>query len=185
MITKISISQDKTKRDSIPFLSPTNLLTIPPSYTILFNSLWTYTMFAKTLKPFAEKPSQRGVVSSPPTKKLLRLPHVFSKILELPCSSSDDVFVEETPHFFRFVASCNAGGVRALAIEILPGITKIVIKRMDGSDVAVAGQRQYSSLGVGLWRFRLPPGTQPEMVTAVCSGGKLMVTVPKNKNRGN
>jgi len=142
-------------------------------------------MFAKTLKPFAEKRSQRGVVSSAPTKKLLRLPHVFSKILELPCPSDDDVFVEETPQSFRFVASCNAGGVRALAIEILPGITKIVIKRMDGTDVAVAGQRQYGSLGVGLWRFRLPPWTQPEMVTAVCSGGKLMVTVPKNKNRGN
>ncbi|KAK7355828.1 hypothetical protein VNO80_15090 [Phaseolus coccineus] len=141
-------------------------------------------MFAKTVNPFAEKRSHRGVVSSVPNK-LLRLPHVFSKILELPCPSDHDVFVEETPQFFRFVASCNAGAVRALAIEILPGITKIVIKRMDGTDVAVAGQRQHVSLGVGLWRFRLPPWTQPEMVTAVCSGGKLMVTVPKNKNREN
>jgi len=141
-------------------------------------------MFAQTVNPFTEKRSQRGVVSSAP-KKLLRLPHVFSKILELPCPSDDDVFVEERPHFFRFVASCNAGAVRAQAIEILPGITKIVIKRMDGSDVAVAGQRQHVSLGVGLWRFRLPPWTQPEMVSAVCSGGKLIVTVPKNKNRAN
>ncbi|CAJ1969327.1 unnamed protein product [Sphenostylis stenocarpa] len=141
-------------------------------------------MFAKTVNPFAPKRSQPGVVSSAPNK-LLRLPHVFAKILELPVPSEDDVFVDETPQFFRFVASCNAGGVRARAVEILPGITKIVIKRMDGGDVSVAGERQDVSLGVGLWRFRLPPGTQPEMVTAVCRGGKLVVTVPKNKNRGN
>jgi hypothetical protein len=76
----------------------------------------------------------------------------------------------------------NAGGVRAQAIEILPGITKIVIKRFDGGDVAVAGQQEKRlALGVDLWRFRLPPWTQPERVTAVCSGGKLVVTVPKIK----
>lgn len=137
---------------------------------------------------FAKKRSRRGVVSSLPSsnaKKLLRLPHVFAKILELPFPSDDDVLVEETPQFFRFVASCNAGGVRALAIEILPGITKIVIKRMDGGDVAVAGRHQQVPSGFGLWRFRLPPGTQPEMVTAVSIGGKLVVTVPKIKSRAN
>ncbi|KAG4995935.1 hypothetical protein JHK82_026755 [Glycine max] len=139
---------------------------------------------------FAKKRSRRGVVSSLPSsnaKKLLRLPHVFAKILELPFPSEDDVSVEETPQFFRFVASCNAdGGVRALAIDIFPGITKIVIKRMDGGDVAVPGQQQQQvPSGFGLWRFRLPPWTQPEMVTAVCSGGKLMVTVPKIKSRAN
>ncbi|XP_020238671.1 uncharacterized protein LOC109817741 [Cajanus cajan] len=139
---------------------------------------------------FAAKPkrSQRGVVSSTTSNsnKLLRLPHVFAKILELPFPSDADVFVEETKHCFRFVAACSGGGVRAQAVEILPGITKIVIKRMDGGDVAVEGQQQqqqHVSLGLGLWRFRLPPCSQPEMVSAVCSGGKMVVTVPKSKSR--
>ncbi|KAJ1405169.1 putative heat shock 22 kDa protein [Sesbania bispinosa] len=153
-------------------------------------------MFAvKAVNPFAKKRlSQHGVVSSatPNTnsKKLWRLPHVFAKMLELPFPSDADVLIEETTQFFRFVASCNnninmfnaGGGVRAHAIEILPGITKIVIKRMDGGDVAVAGQ-QHPRFGVDLWRFRLPQWTQPEKVTAVCSAGKLVVTVPKS--RGN
>lgn len=146
-------------------------------------------MFTKSVA----KRSQRGVVSttqSSNSKKLLRLPHVFAKILELPFPSDADVLIEETPQFFRFVAACNAGGgVRALAVEIIPGITKIVVKRIDGGDVAVAGKyqrnHQHVSLGVGLWRFRLPPWTQPEMVAAVCSGGKLVVTVPKIKSREN
>jgi len=151
-------------------------------------------MFAKkvtNVNPFAKKRSQHGVVSSTPnvnTKKLWRLPHVFAKMLELPFPSDADVSIEETSQFFRFVSSCskmdifNAGGVRAHAIEILPGITKIVIKRIDGGDVVVVGQQERrSSLGVDLWRFRLPPWTQPERVTAVCTGGKLVVTVPKIK----
>ncbi|KAK2401738.1 17.6 kDa class II heat shock protein [Trifolium repens] len=152
-------------------------------------------IFAKkvtTVNPFAKKRSQHGIVSSTPNvntkKQLWRLPHVFAKTLELPFPSDADISIEETPQFFRFVALCNkmnvfnAGGVRAQAIEILPGITKIVIKRFDGGDVAVTGQQEKrSSLGVDLWRFRLPPWTQPERVTAVCSGGKLVVTVPKIK----
>ncbi|XP_058745920.1 uncharacterized protein LOC131618773 [Vicia villosa] len=151
-------------------------------------------MFAKkltTVNPFAKKRSQHVVVSSTPnanTKKLWRLPHVFARMLELPFPSDADVSIEETPQFFRFVASCNktnifnSGGVRAHAIEILPGITKIVIKRFDGGDVVVDGkQERRSSCSVDLWRFRLPPCTQPERVTAVCTGGKLVVTVPKIK----
>lgn len=147
--------------------------------------------------PFAKKRnnqrSQNAVVSSTlpssNSKKLWRLPHVFANMLELPFHSHADVSIEETPHFLRFVASCNnslntfnanAGGVRAHTIEILPGITKIVIKGMDGSDVTVAAQ-QHLRLGVDIWRFRLPSWTRPEMVTAVCSGGKLVVTVPKSK----
>ncbi|KAL2323534.1 hypothetical protein Fmac_027913 [Flemingia macrophylla] len=137
------------------------------------------TMFAKT-----KRSQHGGVVSSASNskKKLLRLPHVFAKILELPFPSDADVFIEETPQFFRFLTACNAGGVRAQAVEILPGITKIIVKKMDGGD---AGQVSDRDLGLGLWRFRLPPWTQPEMVTAVCSGGKLEVTVPKTKSRPN
>ncbi|XP_061359083.1 uncharacterized protein LOC133303219 [Gastrolobium bilobum] len=149
------------------------------------------------INPFAKKRnnnqrSQYGVVSSAPTsntKKLWRLPHVFAQTLELPLPSDADVSYEETPQFLRFVASCNqinmfnasASGVRAHAIEILPGITKIVIKRMDGGDVTLACQQLHHRLGVDLWRFRLPSWAQPEMVTAVCSGGKLVVTVPKSR----
>lgn len=115
---------------------------------------------------------------------------MFAKMLELPFPSDADVLIEETSKFLRFVASCNkmnmfngnASSVRAHAIEILPGITKIVIKRIDGGEVSVSGKQQQQPLfGVDLWRFRLPPWTQPEMVTAVCTGGKLVVTVPKTK----
>ncbi|XP_057427714.1 uncharacterized protein LOC130721006 [Lotus japonicus] len=154
-------------------------------------------MFAeKVINPFAKKRSQHAVVSSavvPNTssKKLWRLPHVFARTLELPFPSDADVSIDETKQFFRFVASCGGGktssmfdGVRAHAVEILPGITKIVIRRLDGGDVAVTGhQRQQPRFGADLWRYRLPPWTQPEKVTAVCTGGKLVVTVPKS--RGN
>ncbi|CAK8571900.1 unnamed protein product [Lathyrus sativus] len=148
-------------------------------------------MFAKKLNPFTKKQPQHVVVSSisnANTKKLWRLPHVFSRMLELPFPSDADVSIEETAQFFRFVTSCNqtniflSGGVCAHAIEILPGITKIVIKRLDGGDVVVPGQQERrSSFSLDLWRFRLPPCTQPERVTAVCIGGKLVVTVPKTK----
>lgn len=115
------------------------------------------------------------------SKKLRRLPHIFANVLELPLPSNADVSVEETPHSYRFAAMANninigkGVGVRAHSIQILPGITKIVIKTMDGRDV-VNGQIR---LPLDLWRFRLPPSTLPEMATAVCSGGKLLVTVPK------
>ncbi|CAL0320567.1 unnamed protein product [Lupinus luteus] len=136
--------------------------------------------------------SQYAVVSSltPNSKKLWRLPHVFANMLELPFHSNADVSIEETPRFLRFTASCNsnidlfnanAGGIRAHTIQILPGITKIVIKGMDGSDVTVAGYQHQQRRGVDIWRFRLPAWTRPELVSAVCSGGKLVVTVPKNK----
>ncbi|OIV91336.1 hypothetical protein TanjilG_01954 [Lupinus angustifolius] len=140
--------------------------------------------------------SQHAVVSSTSnsnSRNLWRLPHVFANMLELPFHSHADVSIEETPKFLRFVASCNsninkfnanAGGVRAQVIEIVPGITKIVIEGMNGSEVTVAGhhhQQQHLRHVVDIWRFRLPAWTRPEMVTAVCSGGKLVVTVPKSK----
>ncbi|KAL1367369.1 hypothetical protein HN51_046828 [Arachis hypogaea] len=130
--------------------------------------------------------SQNAIVSSNPnpnnTKKLWRLPHVFASVLELPLHSDDDVSIDETTQFLRFVAWCkcrgsSSCGVSAEAVEIVPGITKIVIKGMDGGDCFA--QQCYG------FRFRLPPWTRPEMATAVCSGGKLVVTVPKTKTRGN
>lgn len=134
-------------------------------------------MLAMKVHPSAMKRnlrSQHAVVSSS-SGKLWRLPHVFAKVLELPFHSDADVSIEETQQSFRFVAAANniSNGVRAQAIEILPGITKIVVKGMDGG-----GDLQVQQ-GLDLWRFRLPAWTRPEMTTAVCSGGKLVVTVPK------
>ncbi|KAI4349494.1 hypothetical protein L6164_010077 [Bauhinia variegata] len=140
-------------------------------------------MFSIKINPSANNRnmrSQHAVVSTTSTtKKLWKLPHVFAKVLELPFRSDDDVSVEETPHSFRFIAYANniniSNGVRAHAIEILPGMTKIVIKGMDGADLQ---QSQFQPLD--LWRFRLPAWTRPEMTTAVYSAGKLVVTVPKS-----
>lgn len=140
-------------------------------------------MFAMKVHPSTKKRntlrSQHAVVSSASSnaKKLWRLPHVFANVLELPLRSDTDVAVEETPHSFRFIASAKGipNGVRAHAIEILPGMTRIVIKGIDDSELMV-GQLH---LGLDRWRFRLPAWTKPAMATAVCSGGKLVVTVPK------
>ncbi|XP_028762179.1 uncharacterized protein LOC114720675 [Neltuma alba] len=141
-------------------------------------------MFAMKFHPSSKKRNtlcpQSSVVSSSASsnaKKLWRLPHVFANVLELPLRSDADVSVEETPTSYRFVAAANGipNGVRAHAIEILPGMTRIVVKGMDGGEL-VAGQLR---LGLDLWRFRLPAWTRPATATAVCSGGKLVVTVPK------
>lgn len=150
------------------------------------SSLIWHTMFGSKMNPSPAKKrnmlrSQHGVVSSASVnaKKLWRLPaHVFANVLELPLRSDADVSVEETTDSFRFIAAAAAipGGVRAHAIEILPGMTRIVIRGSDGSELMV-GQLH---LGLDLWRFRLPASTRPATATAVCSGGKLVVTVPKS-----
>ncbi|KAF3646181.1 putative non-specific lipid-transfer protein-like protein-like [Capsicum annuum] len=70
-------------------------------------------------------------------KKLQKLPHVFNTVLELPLRSDADVAVEEKEGFFRFVAKIELEGagdgqVRAQAVEIYPGITKIVVRKDSG-----------------------------------------------------
>lgn len=62
-------------------------------------------------------------------KKLRRLPHIFSRVLELPFRSDADVEVEEGPGFFRFVAETDGigGDVRAHTVEIHPGVTKVKV----------------------------------------------------------
>ncbi|GAB4843364.1 hypothetical protein Ancab_013330 [Ancistrocladus abbreviatus] len=116
-------------------------------------------------------------------KKLRRLPHVFSKVLQLPFNSDADVLIEERPGCLRFVAKTDydLGEVRAHTVEVYPGVKKVVIgKRENGS---------YESLGGGLllpidemepdvWRFRLPEGALLELAKAVYGGGTLVVTVP-------
>lgn len=112
-------------------------------------------------------------------KKLRRLPHVFSRVLELPFCSDADVSVEEAPDCFRFVAETeedDIGDVEAHTVEIHPGVTKIVV-RVSGSSM--------DELDLDIWRFRLPESTRPDLATAVFLHGELIVTVPKDEGMWN
>lgn len=121
-------------------------------------------------------------------KKLRRLPHIFSRVLELPFRSDADVSVEESHDCFRFVAETdNVGEVRAHAIEIYPGVVKIVIRPIGYLELL-----SLDDLELDMWRFRLPESTRPELASAVLADGELIVTVPKggevedgNENNGN
>ncbi|XP_042019345.1 uncharacterized protein LOC121767193 [Salvia splendens] len=111
-------------------------------------------------------------------KKLRRLPHIFAKVLELPFHSDADVSIEDTPLSIRFTAATDdiSGDVRAEAVAIYPGVTKIVV-RGDGV-VDVSG----TEFELDLWRFRLSPSTRPELVSAAYEDGELVVTVPKGED---
>ncbi|XP_059660483.1 uncharacterized protein LOC132306909 isoform X2 [Cornus florida] len=111
-------------------------------------------------------------------KKLRRLPHIFARVLELPFHSDADVSVEEASDCFRFVVTTDdiGDGIRAHAIEIYPGVTKIVIRGTDVLDSSL------DELELDLWRFRLPASTRPELATAEYDDGELVVTVPKDLN---
>lgn len=112
-------------------------------------------------------------------KKLRRLPHVFSRVLELPFRSDADVAVEEDLDCFRFVAETDGiGDVRAQTVEIHPGVTKIVV-RVGGSV-----ELSLDHLEIDMWRFRLPETTLPELASAVFVNGELIVTVPKRYGDG-
>uniref|UniRef100_A0A7N0U0H6 Uncharacterized protein n=1 Tax=Kalanchoe fedtschenkoi TaxID=63787 RepID=A0A7N0U0H6_KALFE len=107
-------------------------------------------------------------------KKLRRLPHIFEKVLELPLGSNANVDVQESPESFRFCAAADGLGeeIRTEAIQIFPGVTKVVIR---GESVIVD-----DGLEIDLWRFRLPECTRPDMASAAYMGGELVVVVPKD-----
>ncbi|KAJ6430076.1 hypothetical protein OIU85_005736 [Salix viminalis] len=111
-------------------------------------------------------------------KKLRRLPHIFSRVLELPFRSDADVSVEENPDCFRFVAETDddIGDVRAHTVEIHPGVTKIVIRPNGYFDLSTLDDFE-----LDMWRFRLPESTRPELASAVLADGELIVTVPKGE----
>ncbi|KAJ1423820.1 hypothetical protein SESBI_12094 [Sesbania bispinosa] len=126
--------------------------------------------------PMSEAQALLGIAG----KKLRRLPHVFSRVLELPFRSDADVAVEEAPDCFRFVAETEGiGDVRAHTVEIHPGVTKIVVR--DGESVELS----LDHLELDMWRFRLPESTVPELASAVFVDGELIVTVPKGHGRQN
>ncbi|PWA69486.1 hypothetical protein CTI12_AA298220 [Artemisia annua] len=105
--------------------------------------------------PFKPKITIRYNYTPQPTtpssrqKKLQRLPHIFTKVLELPFYADAEVTVVETSESLKFVVDTDiAGEIGASTIEICPGVTKTVM-------------------------------TVPEMATARFSDGELVVVVPK------
>lgn len=115
------------------------------------------------------------------SKKLRRLPHIFAKVLELPFAADADVAVEEDAAELRFVAAAegfSAGGARAHAVEIHPGVTKVVVLDLSAG-VGVGSDDGAAAFELDRWRFRLPPCTRPAMATATYAEGELVVTVPK------
>ncbi|TXG72072.1 hypothetical protein EZV62_000651 [Acer yangbiense] len=108
-------------------------------------------------------------------KKLRRLPHIFTRVLELPFRSDADVAIEESPDCFKFVAETDViGEVRAHMIQIHPGVTKIVVRPNGSVELS-----SLDELELDMWRFRLPETTRPELASAVYVDGELIVTVPK------
>ncbi|KAJ6816996.1 uncharacterized protein M6B38_413930 [Iris pallida] len=115
-------------------------------------------------------------------KNLRRLPHIFSKVLELPLSFDAHVSVSESPAWLRFAASAGGSflspvGVQAHAVEIHPGVMKVVV-RVGGGGGAEFDEEE-EEMDLDRWRFRLPDGTRPRLATAECVDGELVVTVPK------
>ncbi|WOK95626.1 hypothetical protein Cni_G04333 [Canna indica] len=121
----------------------------------------------------ALSPAEAVATAALRRSKLRRLPHVFSKVLELPLAADADVDVHEGPQGFRFVAAADgldASGIRAHALRIHPGVTKVVVRD---------GTAAWDELDLDRWRFRLPSSTNPALATAEYRNGELVVTVPK------
>ncbi|GFP90073.1 hypothetical protein PHJA_001151100 [Phtheirospermum japonicum] len=108
-------------------------------------------------------------------KKLRCLPNIFAKVLELPFHSDADVSIHETPDSLRSPVATDdiSGGVRADAIEIYPGVTKVVVR---GDGVVDFPGTEFE---LYLWRFRLLASTRPELASAAYGDDELVVTVPK------
>ncbi|KAL4558252.1 hypothetical protein LXL04_036450 [Taraxacum kok-saghyz] len=71
--------------------------------------------------------------------------------------------------------------VRVHVVKIHPEVTKVVIRGRNsmGKEVGL----WLDKLEVNVWRYRLPETTQPELVTSVIVGKKLIVTVLKRGRR--
>ncbi|PAN51477.1 hypothetical protein PAHAL_9G597200 [Panicum hallii] len=113
-------------------------------------------------------------------KDLRRLPHVYSKVLELPLPADTDVEVFEGPDAFHFVAAGarGAGVVQVRTVRIHPGVTKVVVQA-GGGEEAGADDMEFDR-----WRSRLPEASRPAMAVAGYVDGQLVVTVPKGRDGG-
>ncbi|KAM7254360.1 hypothetical protein ACFE04_032042 [Oxalis oulophora] len=127
-----------------------------------------------------------GVTSMRNPKKLRRLPHVFSKVLELPIIHPNaNVSVQETSDTFYFTTDATSavklsGDVRAQAVDIYPGLIKVVVMVYNITGVEYVCDDEFMELVTR--RFRLPACTRPDLATATCSGGQLAVNVPKEED---
>ncbi|XP_031478422.1 uncharacterized protein LOC116249318 [Nymphaea colorata] len=109
-------------------------------------------------------------------KNLRRLPHIFSRVLELPFHAEADVSVQEDEACFRFALITDqiTGDVEAHLVEVIPGVSKIIIRGENMLELS------FDELELDLWRFRLPPSTRPDLAKAAYIAGELIITVPKS-----
>jgi len=116
-------------------------------------------------------------------KDLRRLPHVYSKVLELPLPADTDVEVFEGPDALHFVAAGarGAGVVQVRTVRIHPGVTKVVVQAGGTGGGEKAGA---DDMELDRWRSRLPEASHPAMAVAGYVDGKLVVTVPKGRDGG-
>ncbi|XP_052148294.1 uncharacterized protein LOC127767109 [Oryza glaberrima] len=117
-------------------------------------------------------------------KDLRRLPHVYSKVLELPFPADTDVAVFEGPDAFHFVVSAAAalaGEVRVRTVRIHPGVVRVVVQAGGGG---VHDDGDDDDMELDKWRSRLPEASCPAMSVAGYVNGQLVVTVPKGRGGG-
>lgn len=112
----------------------------------------------------------------PRLKKLKRMPHIFSQVLELPFPSDFPVNIEETESAFRFVIEDSEltidGTVKAEVVGIVPGAKKVVLRGVSRTGSALSE--------LDTWRYRLPPSANPDASSASYEKGVLIVIVLKS-----
>jgi HSP20 family molecular chaperone IbpA len=87
-----------------------------------------------TLKRPTTTLAQNRRVSAPDlsvTKKLKRMPHLFTRVLELPLHAETPVSVVESRDSFRFevrLPGLHVEDVKVEVLEIVPGATKVLVR---------------------------------------------------------
>ncbi|OEL38232.1 hypothetical protein BAE44_0000752 [Dichanthelium oligosanthes] len=116
-------------------------------------------------------------------KDLRRLPHVYSKVLELPLPADTDVEVFEGSDAFHFVAASarGTGVVQVRTVRIHPGVTKVVVQAGGTGGTGGGEQAGADDMELDRWRSRLPEASCPAMAVAGYVDGQLVVTVPKGR----
>ncbi|XP_062216746.1 uncharacterized protein LOC133916882 [Phragmites australis] len=128
-------------------------------------------------------PTSPSTGGSSGKKDLRRLPHVYSKVLELPLPADTDVAMFEGPDAFHFVAAGAHGAtgvVRVRTVGIYPGVVKVVVQAGAGG----SEEGDADDMKTDRWRSRLPEASCPAMAVAGYVDGQLVVTVPKGRGGG-